>query len=277
MSNRIKSTVALLLIAATILVVSSRATISSSAEPQSLKPAGPAKFGVSGFLVVGQSRTGDASLASSPSALKSAIYVPGVEVELRDLLTNTTVEKVRTDLSGRFRFAPQLGSRYQVCWKARGIVSACNKVFSIQNKHLYLGPLAMAVDLTNKGRTFFGKVRLADGSLPRTLEPMVGVNAFATVQATSNAGVVIGEAFVNNHGDYVIPGVRPEKTSPRRQHRVGEGDAEPAGTGRPVSASGSDFQQAERAGDSRPGAQRLEQQALDGVVRRLSKDYSEDD
>lgn len=224
MSRRIKKTVTLLfLIAATLLFVSSRITTStSSSEPQTLRPAPPTRFGVSGFLVVGQSRTADVSFIAAPTGLKTAIYVPGVEVELRDLITNTTVEKVRTDLSGRFRFAPQPGSRYQVCWQARGIVPACNKVFSIQNKHLYLGPLPIAVDASNNKRTFFGKVRFADGSLPRTLEPMVGVNAFATVQARTTGGTVLGEAYVNNYGDYIIPGVGVE-----RRYRL-SGDIESA-------------------------------------------------
>jgi hypothetical protein len=211
MSRRIKNTVALLfLIASTLLFVSSRIITSTSSEPQTLRPAPPKRFGVSGFLVIGQTRTGEASLAASSSGLKSAIYVPGVEVELRELTSNTTVAKVRTDLSGRFRFAPQLRSRYQVCWQARGIVAACNKVFSIQNKHIYLGPLPLAVDSSNNKRTFFGKVRFADGSLPRTLEPMVGVNAFATVQAQTTNGTLLAEAYVNNYGDYIIPGLGAE-------------------------------------------------------------------
>ena len=166
------------------------------------------KYAVAGFLLVAPPRPGG---NDDPAAQKLAagIYMPGINVDLRDLLANQSVESVRTDLSGRFRFSPHKPGRYQVCWKARGLTPGCNPAFPIGTVHVYLGDIRAGVDLSNKGRTFFGTVRLADGRVPRTLEPVLGVNSFATVTVKDGGSNVLGEGFVNNFGDYIVPGVDP--------------------------------------------------------------------
>lgn len=57
-----------------------------------------------------------------------------------------------------------------------------------------------------------GHVENEDGSLPRTLEPYFNINAFATVSATDLNKGLIGTVYVNNFGDYLIPGI-PVKQS----------------------------------------------------------------
>src|SRR5262249_10653988 len=53
----------------------------------------------------------------------------------------------------------------------------------------------------------FGDVRLADGSKPRMLEPLAGLNAYATVESVDQLGATVGKAIVNNFGQYVLPQV----------------------------------------------------------------------
>jgi hypothetical protein len=61
------------------------------------------------------------------------------------------------------------------------------------------------IEVVTGAKTFYGRVRFKDGSLPRHIEPMFNVNAFAIVRA-----VVVGgapTAYVNNDGDYILPNV----------------------------------------------------------------------
>jgi len=152
-------------------------------------------------------------LVLSPPRIENApvIAVPGVKVRLVSLLDNADVGTVRTDLSGRFNFGVVKPGRYQVCWSKAGIVSQCGKTFSVQARHVYLQRLAISPKISGKARTIYGKVRLADGSVPRTLEPMFGINAFATVAARDARGKLIRSGYVNNYGEYVLPGVTPSR------------------------------------------------------------------
>ncbi len=161
------------------------------------QPAPKSARQVTGFLLLMPPR--------APST--SAIYVPGVMVRLKSLPANTTVDSRRTDLSGRFRFPSVAPGRYQVCWSKPGIVTQCGKVFSVEKIHLHLQRIAMSAKIEGKVRTLFGKVRLADGTVPRTLEAMFGINAFASVFAKDGNGKLLRRAYVNNYGEYVLPGV----------------------------------------------------------------------
>lgn len=156
---------------------------------------------VTGYLVLSPPRASDALV----------IAVPGIKVRLVALLDNTEVNSVKTDLSGRFNFGAVKPGRYQVCWSKAGIVAQCGKAFAVQSRHVYLQRLAISPKISGKARTLYGKVRLADGSIPRTLEPILGINAFATVAARDSQGKLIRSGYVNNYGEYVLPGVPPTR------------------------------------------------------------------
>jgi len=172
---------------------------SATCTPTSTPIPPPDRLAVSGFIVVAPPRANDL-----PSGVRPEIYVPGVDVELRDVPAGTVLESVRTDLSGRFRFSPQVPGGYQACWSAPGLVSNCNK-FELADRHLYLGEVRAAVDSAKTGTTFHGRVTLAGGARARRLEPLLGVNAFATVRATDGQGNDGGRAYVNNFGEYLLP------------------------------------------------------------------------
>ncbi len=181
------------------------------------------RFGIGVFLVVGIWALSVGNAQPAPSGTKQVvgflvltpprapgvdpIYVPGVTVQLQALPGETLVATELTDLSGRFRFSKVKPGRYHVCWAKPGIVRQCGKVFSVGKIHLHLSRIAMSANTKDKTRTLFGKVRLADGSIPRTFEPMFGINAFATVQARDANGKLLRRSFVNNYGVYVLPGV----------------------------------------------------------------------
>jgi hypothetical protein len=163
----------------------------------SAQPAPTGARQVTGFLVLTPPR--------APGV--APIYVPGVTVRLQVLPADTLVDSVRTDLSGRFRFSAVKPGRYHVCWSKPGIIPQCGKTFSVGKIHLHLSRIAMSAKIEGKVRTLFGKVRLADGSIPRTFEPMFGINAYATVQARDANGKLLRRSFVNNYGEYVLPGL----------------------------------------------------------------------
>lgn len=171
--------------------------------PIILPPSGA--FAVTGYLTAPTSHR--AQDDGSKLTLSERVFVPGVTVWLHHEDTNTDTQAVRTDLSGRFTFPPQKPGRYVLCWKAKGFVNGCSsEIVNVVDQHVYLGPRSMQIERSGTAQTLFGTVRLADSKLPRTLEPMVNINALAQVRVfdASNAEIV-EPAYVNNFGDYIVP------------------------------------------------------------------------
>jgi hypothetical protein len=114
-------------------------------------------FGISGYLITAAVRqlAGDEQPGSSPKLS----YVPGVRVILEDLINGTKSQPTRTDLSGRFTFPPHPPSRYHVCWKADGFRSNCTAAFSLVDRHRYLGPIPLFIEVVKDAKTFYGRVR----------------------------------------------------------------------------------------------------------------------
>jgi plastocyanin len=135
--------------------------------------------------------------------LRRKIYLPDMTVYLRDA-SNVEVDRVRTDLSGRFSFPFQQAGKYTLCWEGEGFVAACMSSQISVDGHLYLGELGVMVERKDGFATLFGEVRLWDSSLPRTFEPFANVNTFAVVKVMAGDQEV-RRVFVNNYGDYVMP------------------------------------------------------------------------
>jgi K319L-like, PKD domain len=190
----------------------------------------PERLGVEGFLVVKGATLGkDVRLGRSHT-----LFVPGVTVRLRRG-TIPIGKPVRTDLSGRFVFPPQRAGRYRACWQARGFVSGCTKPFPLALKYAYLGLLRINPQQLVHSATFFGTVRMADGSVPRTYQPLENVNAFAIVRADVRARASARpHAYVNNFGEYILPGV--PATKPIRLRAVIEAAASTAVVAAPAPA-----------------------------------------
>jgi hypothetical protein len=163
---------------------------------------------VQGFIATKTAVASDAGKGAPPP---EELYLPGVKVILKDLINHVDSEGVFTDLSGRFTAKISGKTRFQVCWEARGFVPGCTEPRSIGAKFLSVDTLFINIARKDRGIALFGRVTLADGSSPRTHEPIANVNAFARIALTDSRGTPIYETFVNNYDYYLFPEVPVNK------------------------------------------------------------------
>ncbi len=165
-----------------------------------------AKKYVAGFVVT---RLGGQTGLTAAAGKSREIFLPGIDVALLDPATSQAVDKTVTDLSGRFHFPPQKSGEYKLCWSGRGWAEEClPKPIQVVARPVNVGVLAIRPKADGDRRTsIFGEVQLRDGDSTRTLEPVAGVNRFATVTALDKNGKQIYQTLVNNFGEYVIPAV----------------------------------------------------------------------
>ncbi len=169
---------------------------------------GTTTFGISGYLVASPNPnlTGE-----PPLSQRGHVQVPGVPVRL--LRGARVVQTVRTDLSGRFVFAPRAPGQYNVCWGGSGWVPRCVET-TLERQHVHLPPTLIVPTRVKGEKTVYGIVRFRDRSLPRAIEPLANVNAFAMVRPETAAGIPTARAaYVNNDGEYVLPLVRIRPTA----------------------------------------------------------------
>lgn len=138
------------------------------------------------------------------------IYLPDITVILRTP-ANVEVERVRTDLSGRFSIPHQIGGTYKICWEADGFVTGCSGTPVVLTDHgVNVGELEVFIKNASNAMVLYGRARFADHSLPRWFEPFANVNAFATV-ALLEGGSAVAKTYVNNFGEYIIPDAPVQK------------------------------------------------------------------
>ena len=152
------------------------------------------------------------------------IFVPGVTVFVEDLGSGTTSAPQRTDLSGRFTFHDVKPGKHRLCWKMDSFTSGC-RGFDVTSDNVHLSETVMYAERRDQTTLVFGKVRLADGSKPRLLEPLAGINAYARVKLLDAVNQPVAEAIVNNFGQYVLPQV-PVRTPVTLQASVEAGIGE---------------------------------------------------
>lgn len=178
---------------------------------------------VRGYLAV---RTGGQTLGGPQDPEVRDVYLPGLRVHLVDLIRNVDGESVFTDLSGRFTLPVFDEGRFRVCWEWDGVGAGCiEDIFSASSENVHLSTLRITLPQDRKHAIVFGKVRLQDGSIPRRLDPMEGVNVGAKVEVIDFAGRLVGESFVNNFGDYLaagVPAFEPIRLRARVEAGVGE-------------------------------------------------------
>ncbi|MFT4928611.1 MAG: hypothetical protein ACI8WB_004730 [Phenylobacterium sp.] len=146
--------------------------------------------------------------SATPLTKVKAVHLPGVKLFLQNTVLNITSKEATTDLSGRFTlYAPQPGL-YQLCWQSDIYGSDClDELFTAGRAPLFLS--TVKIGLANKKGlvAFTGKVTTADGSSPRTFDPMLNINAFATVALEDSNGRRSQQVYVNNMGEYLIPNI----------------------------------------------------------------------
>lgn len=155
---------------------------------------------------------GDATPGAAGARIAARdIYLPGVQVYLKDVLAGTDGASGQTDLSGRFTLRAAAGSRYRVCWRAQGFAEGCAQdIFAVTETHVFLSTVRIPLARKDGATVVFGQVRFKDGSLPRFLAPLAGLNAFAQV-ALLDGGGKLQTVYVNNFGDYLLPQVPVKK------------------------------------------------------------------
>src|SRR5262245_32489999 len=135
----------------------------------------------------------------------SQVFIPGIEVFIKNDQSGVEGPRFRTDLSGRFTLLADGEGNYRVCWNGLGFVSGCSDIFSVGNDPIHLGTIRILPERRNGTSVVLGKVRMNDASPPRVLEPMAGINAFARVILLDAGGNVLQEVYVNDFGDYLLP------------------------------------------------------------------------
>lgn len=145
-----------------------------------------------------------ATVAAAPRTSK-AVYLPGVDVYLQDA-NGAAGRPVKTDLSGRFSiYAPGKG-RYHICWKSAVYGAGCNAAFvSVSNGPVFVSAVRISLPRRAGFTAIVGHVTSADGSLPRTFDPFLNINAFATVSLEDSKRKELARVYVNNFGDYLMP------------------------------------------------------------------------
>lgn len=134
------------------------------------------------------------------------IYLPGVTVFLDDPQTQKRSREVRTDLSGRFTLYAPEPSRYRLCWKSEVYDNGCTQVFvSAGSSPQFVSTVDIPVPAKTDFVTLVGQVTAADGTSVRTFDPMLNINAFATVSLEDDQANRLAGVYVNNFGDYLLP------------------------------------------------------------------------
>lgn len=192
--------------------------VPAAAEPKSF-----ATNLVRGYLAVAVGRSPKAEASGGIYARElegKDIYLPGVEVYLEDRKNNKRSEPVATDLSGRFSLQAPSAADFHLCWKSTVYGDGCLKdSFKAGTEPLFLSTVLVGVPQKQGFVASFGKVRFKDDTLPRTLEPLSNINAYATVTLVDKNNAEVATVPVNNFGDYLLPYL-PNKESVQLVSRI---------------------------------------------------------
>ncbi|NTX57042.1 carboxypeptidase-like regulatory domain-containing protein [Myxococcus sp. CA039A] len=132
------------------------------------------------------------------------VYLPNVELWVRNVATSVDSVHVFSDVHGFFGVPRQPAGTYRLCWSAPGFVSGCQTTnFSLADEtfvmpiHLPLVPVRPLV---------WGRALLRDGSVPLSRNNFLGVNVAARVRLVNPAtnATVSSEVQVNALGQYAV-------------------------------------------------------------------------
>jgi hypothetical protein len=168
----------------------------------------PQNLMVRGYAAVAVGRSSEAEKSGLYSRLIAAkdVHLPGIEVILSDPRTGKASKPTRTDLSGRFTlYAPERGD-YRICWKSSVYGDGCDQnLVGAGAAPQFISTVRIQLQKRSDWVAVMGHVTTADGALPRTFEPLMNINAFATVNLEDEKGNRIETVYVNNFGDYLLP------------------------------------------------------------------------
>ena len=116
------------------------------------------------------------------------IFLPDIEVFVKNLGTGADSATVKTDIKGRFVIPRQPAASYQLCFKAPGYVSGCaNQPVVINSFTVYPQPVA----ITPRPGIRFGRVLLKDNRSPYQADPFFKLDVQTNVRALDAGGAVV--------------------------------------------------------------------------------------
>ncbi|MDT7540188.1 MAG: hypothetical protein QOE33_92 [Acidobacteriota bacterium] len=134
------------------------------------------------------------------------IYLPGISVYLEDVKTSKHSDVAQTDLSGRFTLYAPAPAHYRICWKSDIYDSGCTTdLVSAGSTPQFVSTVRIQLPARKGYVAMTGHVTAADGSLTRTFDPLLNINAFATVALDDVNTKNVATVYVNNFGDYLLP------------------------------------------------------------------------
>lgn len=163
---------------------------------------------VRGYLAVavGQSEQAERSGLYSREIEPKDIFLPGVTVYLEDPQTGDRSEETVTDLSGRFTLYPPGSSTYQLCWSSEVYGDGCTPAnLAAGGTPQFLSTVYVELPRKEGFVAMIGEVTTADGDPARMFDPLLNINAFATVGLDDASGARLADVYVNNFGDYLLP------------------------------------------------------------------------
>lgn len=183
--------------------------------PLAQVPHGSPNSMVRGYLAaaVGGSSQAEQSGLFSRGVPARNVYLPGVEVYLMDVGTAAASRTSRTDLSGRFTVSAPNRRPHLICWRSPVYGAGCDgRLVTAGAAPQFVSTVLVRVPPRPDHTAFVGRVSTADGAIPRLFDPLMNINAFATVGLDDAKGNRLASVYVNNFGDYLLPYV------PVKQH-----------------------------------------------------------
>lgn len=141
------------------------------------------------------------------------IFLPDIEVFLRNISTGDESAPITTDLFGRYLFPKQKPGTYELLWHAQhgwAAGSHPDSVIIIQDETKF--PIPARIVPTRE--IMFGRVTLLDGGSPWFYDELFSSNktAIVTVLNLARTTTLAGPVHINANGHYVVAGL------PRREN-----------------------------------------------------------
>ena len=171
-------------------------------------PTGSGTHAVRGYIAaaVGNSAKAESGGIYSRAIAGKDVYLPGVTVYLQDAGTGTRSDPTRTDLSGRFTLYAADNERYRICWESKVYDSGCTTfIYGASSAPQFVSTVNIRVPPRQDYVAMIGHVTTADGSVPRTFDPLLNINSFAMVGLDDAKNTRLADVYVNNFGDYLLP------------------------------------------------------------------------
>ncbi|MBW8878523.1 MAG: hypothetical protein JF614_26490 [Acidobacteria bacterium] len=135
---------------------------------------------------------------------ENAIALPGLEVLLKPAGSERVIDKVSSDLHGRFVLPRQRQGSYRICWQGEGWVSQCLPEPLVLGEHGHYADLIVVKPNPRPGSgVLSGRITLADGTSPVFEDTFFAIKEIPQVHLEGDDRPIP----VNIAGQFVIPGV----------------------------------------------------------------------